>query len=163
MKNIDVKGSYDYLKKSKTVPIKKKKRKKEMISKPSVQTLQRLPMGAKSHLALESEWQPMSRKAAEALGQLLVLFHLTLFQPHGQGCVSHRAFAWRALHRNSCTAPSFIFSRFLLNITLLEAFHDHSTEIRSFNSFFLPSPLFYIILIMIWHLAVHLFSNTEAP
>ena len=135
-----------------------------MISKPAVQTLQRLPMVAKPHLALESEWQPMSCKAAEALGLgLLVLFHLTLFQPHWQGCVSHRAFAWSALHRNSCTAPSFIFFRFLLNITLLEAFHDHSTEIRPFNSFFLPSPLFYITLIMIWHLAVHLFSNTEAP
>ena len=149
MKNIDVKGSYDYLKKNKTVPI-KKKRKKEMISKPSVQTLQQLPMGAKSHLALESEWQQMPCKAAEALATRA-------------GGVSHRAFAWRALHRNSCTAPSFIFFRFLLNITLLEAFHDHSTEICPFNSFFLPSPLFYITLIMIWHLAVHLFSNTEAP
>lgn len=29
MKNIDVKGSYDYLKKSKTVPIKKKKRERK--------------------------------------------------------------------------------------------------------------------------------------
>lgn len=108
----------------------------------------------------------MSCKAAEALGQLLVLLglllrsHLTPFRPRWQGCVSHRAFAWSALHRNSCMAPSLIFFRFLLNITLLEAFHDYSMEIRPFNSFFLPSPLFYITL-MIWHLAVHCHSAVQ--
>lgn len=137
-----------------------------MVSKLSVQTLQWLPVVARSHLAVEWALQPMSCKAAEALGQLLVILalllrsHLTPFRPHWQGCVSHRAFAWSALHRNSCMAPSLIFFRFLLNITLLEAFHDYSMEIRPFNSFFLPSPLFYIKL-MIWHLAVHCHSAVQ--